>query len=160
MNFAVDQAFPGPDHDHTDCVSAALDVAEQLCRNRGVRLTRLRRRVLELVWSSHKPVGAYALLGQLQENGSAAPPTVYRALDFLLEQGLIHRVSSLNAFVGCARPGQEHSGQFLICEQCHNLAELDDTEIATVIARSSRHRDFVPRLQTVEIFGLCPRCRE
>lgn len=157
---ASDHLFPSQDHDHATCVATALDTAETICRARGVRLTELRRRVLELVWSNHKPVGAYALLARLQENGSAAPPTVYRALDFLLEQGLIHRVSSLNAFVGCARPGEDHSGQFLICEQCQNLVELDDADISAAIARGSSASGFAPRLQTVEILGLCPQCRD
>lgn len=160
MSFVADSTFPDQDHDHQGCIRAALATAEALCRSRGARLTEQRRRVLELVWTSHKPVGAYALLARLQEQGPAAPPTVYRALDFLLEQGLIHRVSSLNAFVGCARPGQEHCGQFLICEQCQDLVELDDAGIAAAIAHSSQSSGFTPRRQTVEILGLCPQCRD
>lgn len=160
MPLAADPFFPDQDHDHQGCISAALTTAEDLCRERGARLTDLRRRVLELVWTSHKPVGAYALLARLQEQGPAAPPTVYRALDFLLEQGLIHRLASLNAFVGCARPGERHAGQFLICENCMNLAELDDAGIAAAIHRSSQASGFSPRQQTVEILGLCPQCRD
>ncbi|WP_442900181.1 Fur family transcriptional regulator [Geoalkalibacter sp.] len=156
----ANSSFPRQDHDHQGCISAALATAEELCRARGVRLTELRRRVLELVWTSHKPVGAYALLARLQEQGPAAPPTVYRALDFLLEQGLIHRISSLNAFVGCTRPGEAHTGQFLICEQCQNLAELDDAGITKAIDRSSQASGFTPRQPTVEILGLCPQCRD
>ncbi|MDO3377796.1 Fur family transcriptional regulator [Geoalkalibacter halelectricus] len=159
METCPEHPFPSQDHDHERCVAGALDAAEAICRERGARLTDLRRRVLELVWSSHKPVGAYAVLARLQEQGSAAPPTVYRALDFLLEQGLIHRVSSLNAFVGCVRPGEEHCGQFLICEQCQDLVELDDADISAAIARSSHASGFAPRRQTVEILGLCPQCR-
>ncbi|HEY7746489.1 MAG TPA: transcriptional repressor [Desulfuromonadales bacterium] len=148
------------EHDHSGCVETALRFAEEICLARGVRLTELRRRVLELVWSGHKPIGAYALLEQLQPGGRAAPPTVYRALDFLLEQGLIHRLSSLNAYVGCPRPGEPHAGQFLICESCQNLTELRDGAIEEAIERSVQRSGFAPSRQTVEILGRCPQCRE
>src|SRR5262245_4876474 len=112
-------AFPRKGHDHDRCVTDALSAAEAVCARAGDRLTPLRRRVLELVWASHRPAGAYALLDRLREDGrGAAPPTVYRALDFLLERGLIHRIESLNAFVGCAHPGENHLVQFLICRSC------------------------------------------
>lgn len=154
------EAVSWAEHDHAGCVDEALRVAEEVCLARGVRLTDLRRRVLSLVWNGHKAVGAYTLLEQLQRDGKAAPPTVYRALDFLLEQGLIHRLASLNAFVGCSQPGAPHSGQFLICETCQNLVELDDDTIDQAIANRSRSGGFLPSRQTVEILGLCPRCQE
>ena len=99
-------------HDHSQCVDSALADADALCARQGVRLTALRRRVLELVWQSHKPLGAYDILGTLSEEDGrrAAPPTVYRALDFLMENGLIHRIASLNAFIGCVRPEHSHQG--------------------------------------------------
>lgn len=151
-------AFHPPAHDHERCIAAALAAAQDLCARRELRLTPLRRRVLELVWTSHRPVGAYALLEELRQEGKAAPPTVYRALDFLLEHGFIHRLASLNAYVGCSRPGSSHAGQFLICERCGDLAELNDPAVEEAIARSSRTAGFRPRSQTVEILGLCPRC--
>lgn len=82
-------------HDHSHCVHTALSEADTLCTQKGLRLTALRRRVLELVWQSHKPLGAYDILGVLSEQDGrrAAPPTVYRALDFLLENGLVHRIA-------------------------------------------------------------------
>ena len=89
-------------HDHRKCVSEAMAVADELCAKRGARMTELRRRVLNLIWDSHAPVGAYAIMDMLKREGrNAMPPTVYRALDFLQEQGLIHRIASLNAFIGC-----------------------------------------------------------
>jgi len=148
------------EHDHAGCVSEALRVAEEVCEARGVRLTHLRRRVLELVWNGHKAIGAYTLLEHLQQEGKAAPPTVYRALDFLLEQGLIHRLASLNAYVGCIRPGSPHSGQFLICEACQNLIEFHDLAVDQAISSRSRSDGFLPSRQTVEILGLCPRCQD
>jgi Fur family transcriptional regulator, zinc uptake regulator len=154
-------ASPSPwaEHDHAGCIEEALRLAEEVCIARGVRLTELRRKVLRLIWGGHKPIGAYALLEQLQPGGGGAPPTVYRTLDFLLEHGLIHRLASLNAFIGCRHPAKPHSGQFLICESCHNLTELADEEIDRAIARGSRGSDFTPSRQTVEVLGLCPLCR-
>lgn len=146
-------------HDHRECIDDALAAARDLCTRRGVRLTELRRRVLELVWGRHQPVGAYELLGELRaERRGAAPATVYRALEFLLEQGLVHRIESLSAFVGCGEPGQPHSGQFLICRRCRTVAELDDVDAAGVLARSAAKAGFRVDRQTVELSGLCPAC--
>jgi len=153
-------AFPRRDHDHLRCVADALSEAARLCRDRGVRLTALRARVLEIVWQSHKPLGAYDILAVLAAEGrSAAPPTVYRALEFLLEQGLVHRLSSLNAFVGCSRPGHTGSGQFLICKTCGNAAELNDSGVERAITRSALSQGFDAVRHTVEISGVCPECR-
>ena len=122
--------FPPAQHDHGHCVSTAVETAESLCRRQGLRFTSIRRRVLELVWNSHTPVGAYDILESINNEGKkAAPPTVYRALDFLIEANLVHRLDSINAFVGCPDPGHSHAGQFLICRECRSVAELDDTDI-------------------------------
>lgn len=150
---------PGAQHDHAHCVEDALSLAEEVCRQRGARFTDLRRRVFELVWASHKPAGAYAILESLRAEGlGSAPPTVYRALDFLLEHGLIHRVESLNAFVGCARPGESHRGFFLICQRCGNADELQDPALADAISRSAGTRGFATRHMTLEVNGTCAVC--
>lgn len=146
-----------PTHQH--CVEQALHHAEQLCLRQSQRFTALRRRVLELLWSRHEPVGAYELLEQLRQDGRSAPATVYRALEFLQQMGLVHRIASLNAYVGCARPGTPHDGQFFICEACHSLAELDVPAITSAIEHSAAASGFATRRHTVEILGLCPRCR-
>lgn len=149
------------EHDHQRCVRQALSRAEQLCRRRGQRLTPLRRRILEMVWISHRPIGAYAILDRLRrERGRSAPPTVYRALDFLQEQGLVHRLASLNAYAGCTRPDRPHTGQFLICASCQSLAELDDPQVVAAISESAAAAGFVVRHPTVEVLGLCPACRQ
>lgn len=145
---------------HRQCVSSALAQAENICRQQKVRLTPTRRRVLELVWQQHRPVGAYDLLEQLQQQGRVAPPTVYRALDFLQQQGLIHRLESLNAFIGCAQPESPHQGQFLICQSCRSLAEITDPKISQTINRSALTSGFTPLSQTVEIMGICATCRQ
>lgn len=152
--------FGAGQHDHTACIAAAAATAAAICARRGARLTRLRRRVLEIVWHSHEPIGAYAVLAALGRDGRpAAPPTVYRALDFLLAQGLVHRIESLNAYVGCAQPGKAHGGQFLICGDCGAAAELDDGRIRAAVARGAGRLGFEVRRQTVEVLGLCPGCR-
>ncbi|MEW5726723.1 MAG: Fur family transcriptional regulator [Pseudomonadota bacterium] len=152
--------FPSPHHDHATCVAHAVAAAEAECRRRGARLTDVRRRVLELVWSGHQPVGAYAVLEALAREGfCAAPPTVYRALDFLLAHGLVHRIERLNAFVGCSHPGIPHAGQFLLCTGCGAAAELDDPAIDAALSAAAARMGFSAARQTVEIEGLCPACR-
>lgn len=148
-------------HDHDRCISQALAEAEILCTRQGLRLTALRRRVLELVWQSHKPLGAYDILAVLSEQDGrrAAPPTVYRALDFLLEHGLVHRIASLNAFIGCNNPDHTHQGQFFICRQCHAATELERSAISDSILDSARSLGFQVEGQTVEVVGLCARCQ-
>lgn len=149
--------FPTPHHDHGRCVAQALAAAEEECRRRGARLTDIRRRVLELVWRSHAPIGAYGLLEAL---GKAAPPTVYRALDFLLAHGLIHRIEKLNAFVGCAHPGHAQAGQFLLCRQCGTAFEMNDETIERAVALAAQAQGFQVAALTVEAEGTCANCRE
>jgi len=152
--------FPPTNHDHGRCVADAVAAAERLCKRDGLAFTALRRRVLELVWSSHGPVGAYELLDALRGEGRrAAPPTVYRALEFLRAHGLVHRIESLNAFIGCARPDRHHGGQFLICRDCGAAAEIDDPTIAGAVHRRAAALGFTVDRQTIEISGQCPRCR-
>lgn len=154
------QPFLSQQHDHDACISTAMDAAEGLCRQRGLRFTVLRQRVLALVWQSHKPVGAYEILDKLGEEGrKAAPPTVYRALEFLIEVGLVHRLDSLNAFIGCPEPERQHTGQFLICRECHTVTELDDGDIDQLVEQKARTAGFVAEHQMLEVQGLCSECR-
>ncbi len=148
----------GP-HDHDRCLDAALDRAEQVCGARGARLTPIRRRVLELVWSDHKPVGAYDLLGRLSEEGwGSAPPMVYRALTFLESHGLVHRLASINAFVGCSQGGESHSAQFLICHDCGIAVELHDHRLAHDLKAAADAAGFQLEAPVVEIAGRCRAC--
>ncbi|HXE17421.1 MAG TPA: Fur family transcriptional regulator [Stellaceae bacterium] len=153
-------AFARAGHDHDHCVEEALDRADALCATQGARLTELRRAVLELVWRGHEPVGAYALLDALKRSHpNAAPPTIYRALEFLADRGLIHRIESLNAYIGCDHPERPHEGQFLICAKCSNAAEIDDPGVARALSRSATGLGFAVTHQTVELSGLCPSCQ-
>lgn len=149
-------------HDHSRCVAGALAAADTVCTRSGARLTALRRRVLELVWASHRPLGAYDILGVLsaEDGRRAAPPTVYRALDFLLEHGLIHRLASLNAFIGCNHPGQSHQGHFFICHQCSTAIEVAQPAIGAAILAAAGEVGFSVESQIVEVVGLCAHCRE
>lgn len=147
------------EHDHEGCVEQAVQNAERICRERGLRFTAQRKRVLKLVWNSHKPVGAYEILECLNRDGhKAAPPTVYRALEFLIEADLVHRLDSLNAFVGCPDPNVPHTGQFLICRTCRSVTELDDREISALIESSAAEQGFTAIHQTLEIQGICRVC--
>jgi Fur family transcriptional regulator, zinc uptake regulator len=152
-------AVAGQNHDHSQCIEHAVQVAEQLCRARGVLLTPVRRKVLELIWSSHKAVKAYDLLDQLRPgNDAAKPATVYRALDFLLEQGLIHRVESLNAFVGCRQGGMQHDQLLLICTVCHDVAELAAPQVLAALSSELLQIGFRAGQKTLEIHGVCANC--
>lgn len=147
-------------HRHHD-LDKALQKAGELCAMRGVRLTEQRRRILEMVWRSDKPLGAYDILASIQAaQPKAAPPTVYRALGFLLNQGLIHKLQSLHAYVGCAHPGEPHAGQFLICTACGDVTELEDAGVARSLGKVAAASGFVPDAPMVELTGTCADCRE
>jgi len=147
---------------------ALLDRAASFCATRASRLTETRRLVLGLILESSKPVGAYEILDHLRQyQRNAAPPTVYRALDFLLAQGLIHRIERMSAFIGCAHRlechhghGCGHRAQFLICSGCGMVSEVEDSEISHAIARAAAKIGFRPHQSTVEIEGLCATCQK
>ncbi|MEH6812044.1 MAG: Fur family transcriptional regulator [Motiliproteus sp.] len=147
-------------HDHQNCIDSALETAKKLCRQRSSRLTPVRQRVLELIWQSHHPLGAYQILSQLGEEGfNSAPPTVYRALDFLLEHGLVHRIASLNAFIGCVSPEQCHHGYFLICRNCGSAQEIKAQNLSGFLHQNAEAAGFKIESETVELSGLCPLCQ-
>ena len=147
-------------HDHQHCIDDALQRADSVCAERGAKMTPLRHRVLELVWNSHAPVGAYAIMDMLraEDDRAAAPPTVYRALEFLLDQGLVHKIESLNAFVGCDRPEERHVSQFLICGNCKAAIELNDPAILRAVEDSAGKAGFNVARVTLEVQGLCADC--
>lgn len=156
----MDPGFPTPAHDHARCVAEALGAAECLCRRRGVRFTDIRRRVLALIWRSHRPISAYELLDALAEQGrKAQPPTVYRALEFLSAQGLIHRLESLNAYFGCAHPGHPHEASVFVCRACGRVAERACPAAAAGLRRGAAEIGFSIERQCVEVIGMCHDCR-
>lgn len=154
-------------HDHGHCIDKALQEAVDICKQNQLKLTPLRKQVLTYVWQSHKPLGAYAIMDMLAEDKAAdgksrrvAPPTVYRALDFLQENGLVHRIASLNAYIGCCSPSQHHQSHFFICRHCDSTVELATPAISQAIAQSASATGFAVETECVEIVGLCPRCQE
>ena len=149
----------GHPHDHHICLADAMEAARAVCSRRGTRLTETRRRVLELIWGGHHAVKAYDLLEMLsEEDRKVRPPTVYRALQFLLENGLIHRIESLNAYVGCRAPLSRHMSQFLICNRCATVIEMAGAEIAAIVTREAENHGFRIDNQTVEVHGTCAPC--
>ncbi len=148
-------------HKHQECLQSAIEAAKRLCDASGIRLTPIRQHVLELVWQNHEPVKAYDILDELKQgNSSSAPPTVYRALNFLQEQGLVHKIESLNAYIGCGDPKESHKSQFFICHDCGSVAELDDADIRELIQQKANCFGFKVDDEMVEIKGRCQECRD
>jgi Fur family zinc uptake transcriptional regulator len=136
-----------------------MDATLAAAASLGSALTPLRRRVLAIVLESHTPLGAYDLLAALARDGTRpAPPTVYRALDFLKARGLVHRIDSRNAFVACFAPGKAHRNHFLLCDKCGRAAELADDGLDAALEAASRAKGFVVERETVEITGKCADC--
>ena len=139
--------------------SQVLERAEVLCRERGVRLTEQRKAALKLLCVSEKPLSAYELLERMRGVvRNPKPPTVYRALNFLLDQGLVHKLESLNAYVGCAHPDHPHASQFLICDDCGEVAEVEDPSVARSLKAAGNVIGFRTRRPVVELLGTCAQC--
>lgn len=157
----LDTAFPAPGHNHERCASDAIAHAEAICRERDERLTPMRRAVLEALLSSHVPLGAYELIDRLAAHGGRpAPITIYRALDFLRDQGLVHRIESRNSFIACVH--DHATGDpvvFLICEQCGTVGEAAGATVAETIRTASRAAGFTPKTPVIEISGICAHCK-
>lgn len=140
-------------------LSHVLEQAEALCHERGVRLTEQRKTVLQLLCVSYKPLSAYELLERLRGVvKNPAPPTVYRALGFLLEQGLVHKLESLHAYVDCAHPDHPHASQFLICDDCGEVAEVEDPCVSESLKLVGKAVGFHTRRPVVELLGTCAQC--
>ncbi len=147
-------------HDHDGCAAQVLAQADALARDAGLRLTPVRRRTLEILLEAHRAVGAYEVLDRLVEAGFARqPPVAYRALEFLVEHGLAHRIRRLNAFVACMHPGESHQAVFLICRDCDAVAEAPGARIRSVLEAGAAEAGFRVERGTVEAVGLCPACQ-
>jgi Fur family zinc uptake transcriptional regulator len=152
------QRCTDPTH-HVEDAEAYVGEVMRLCRQRGLRLTDLRERVLRLVAEEGRPIKAYDLLERMRGlQGPVAPPTVYRALDFLLEGGFIHKLHSINAYVGCHHPQMQHQVPFLICDLCHEAIELEDEQISAQLNQRAKALGFQPAGQTLEVHGVCAAC--
>ena len=147
-------------HDHDACIETALEAAQKICEERETRFTPLRQRVLELVWSKHEPITAYEVLELLSRGQKkVAPPTVYRALDFLIAEGFVHRIESLNSFVGCSDPAHKHQGHFMICTKCRNVTEMNESSLHNVIENAAKENGYSYENSILEVAGVCENCR-
>lgn len=153
--------FPDPNHDHGRCAEDAFSHAEKVCTGRGQKFTPIRRQVLGALLSSHRPLGAYEVIDELAKTmPRPAPITVYRALDFLMDNGLVHRIESRNAFLACAHNHDETAVvAFLICETCGSVGEIPAAPLAQSFNEAARGTSFAPKLSVVEITGTCAHCQ-
>lgn len=163
---SADAAFPQPGHNHARCLSHALDRARLAFEDKGLRLTELRRQVLEEIAGSHHSVGAYDVLERLAAKGTRlAPISVYRAIDALIEAGVVHRLESRNAYFAChaAHHGARGAGGgmhhlVLVCERCGTVAEIESGGVCAALDVAAREAGFEPRVRVVEMAGLCAHC--
>jgi Fur family zinc uptake transcriptional regulator len=148
-------------HDHAHCAGDVLARADLLAEQRGARMTPVRRRTLEILLEQHRAMGAYDVLQRLAEDGFGnQPPVAYRALEFLVENGLAHRIRRLNAFAACMHPGDDHSPAFLICRVCDHVAEAPGQRARAAIEAAAAPLGFVVERTSIEALGLCPACAE
>lgn len=148
-------------HDHGACSQQAMQDAMRLAEEQGVRLTPVRRRTLEILLEAHRALGAYDVLDRLKADGfGSQPPVAYRALDFLVQHGLAHRVQRLNAFAACLTPGHDHAPAFLICRSCNKVAEADAPQIRAAMGATASEAGFVVERMTIEALGQCQSCAD
>ncbi len=148
-------------HDHSHCITDAVQAAEDLCAAQKLNFTPARRRVLEILLEQHRAMGAYDILEILAAEGlGSQPPVAYRALDFLTSHGLVHRIEQMNAYTACAHPGEDHVPAFLICRLCKAVAEAETGLEGGRLGDAARATGFVIEKVVVEAEGLCPTCAE
>ncbi len=143
--------------DHRRCVEEITAIAVRICGEKGVKLTTPRKRVLEIVSRSHRPVKAYDILAALSKN--AKPPTVYRALDFLIENGLVHKLSSVSSYSACFHPASGHSECFfLLCSACGDAREFCGASLSKAVEKAVAVAGFGKTKAVLEVVGVCAEC--
>ena len=159
MLYYNNMTFLDPHHDHAHCTADLIARAERTCERRGSKLTGQRRDILASVAQSHSAVGAYDIIERMAEHGPRpAPITVYRALDFLLAHGLVHKIESRNAFVACSHSHEGQPAALLICETCGTVSELDAPEVFERITAKAKAQKFSPAHTMIEMSGTCGAC--
>ncbi|WP_456387736.1 Fur family transcriptional regulator [Profundibacter sp.] len=149
------------DHDHSCCEGGVLAHADARVREAGLRLTPVRRRALEILLENHRAMGAYDVLDRLAADGFGdQPPVAYRALDFLVEHGLAHRIRRLNAYAACMHPQTDHAPVFMICRDCNAVAEAMAQDVRAAVRAVADAASFTVERVNVEVLGLCPACQE
>lgn len=158
---AAEPAIAFARHDHKRCVKSVAAVVQGLCADKKLRLTPIRRRVLEILLEEHRALGAYDVLARLAAEGQAAhPPVAYRALEFLVSHGFAHKLERMNAFVACAQPGEAHHPVFLICSECHVVAEDAGAGVDAALNQAAAAVGFAIADAAIEAEGICPGCRK
>lgn len=148
-------------HDHSGCIADAIAAAEALCAAQKIQFTPVRRRVLEILLQEHRALGAYDILGRLSAEGRGSqPPVAYRALDFLVKQGFVHKIERLNAFIACSHPGLTHAPAFMICRLCSAVAETHAAPAKGALGVAARAAGFRIERTVVEAEGVCPACQD
>lgn len=170
-------------------IAQRLRTAKEQCRLSGARFTPLRQQIYQLVLEANNPIGAYDLITQLQQlrlatseddkhtkalsipasseqaplkkqpTKNVAPPTVYRSLEFLLSEGLIHQLTSINAYVPCCHPRAQHTAAFLICDQCHRVQECSSLPVQQMMRFADRDVGFIVERSVIELSGRCHLCQ-
>ena len=144
---------------HLLCSKDAINTAEMICKDKGLRFTSLRKEVLEIIWSSHVPAKAYDILNKLKNyDEPAKPPTVYRTLDFLIENGLVHKLNTINAYIGCSHPLKHNECYFLICQKCQEVVECCNSNLSKAISQTANKNKFDTKNITIEFTGQCEEC--
>lgn len=156
----TDTALAFRRHDHAGCSADMLARAQELAEAGALRLTPVRRAALEILLEAHRAMGAYEVLDRLAAAGfGRQPPVAYRALDYLVDHGLAHRVQRLNAYVACHHPGERHAPVFLICRACDRVAEAPGARVRAALDAGAAAAGFAVERASVEAVGLCPACR-
>ncbi len=147
-------------HNHLECSKKTIKNAEEICLKFSLNLTPIRKKVLEIISANHKPSRAYDLLAKLKEAGfSDKPPTIYRALDFLIENKIVHKLSTINAYVACYGEESEEISCFLICEKCHEIEEFQDESLNKLLINIGKKRGIEIKNLNLEINFTCEECK-
>ena len=156
INKIISKSFK--DHNHELCYKSSMKAFKKKIHEKKLKLTPLRLKVFELLLNDHRPLGAYQILNTLSKDGlNLTPPVIYRVLDFLIEQGFVHKIKNLNAFIACSHPGNTHSPTFMICRKCEKVAEIDLKESGIKLDKNL-FSDFQIEESIIEVIGICKSC--
>ncbi len=134
---------------------------EEYCKSNSLKLTPVRRKVYELLLEQQRGLGAYRILDLLRDSGfKSQPPVAYRALDFLVEIGFVHRIESQNSFFACTRPGEHHSPVFMICKKCESVSEATSSTSMSELSNSLKETGFEMEQTVIEAAGVCSSCAD
>ena len=143
-------------------LKASISRVVEICKSNNLGFTDIRKQVFEIIVKKNKPIKAYEILDEIRNiSGKPShPPTVYRAIDFLIENGFVHKLNSINSFVGCFHPKAHEECYFLICKKCNLYQECCDDSLKDRISKTAEHKNFLISNTTLEIEGHCLDCSQ